>query len=154
MLNDNTMITHALHRCMAQVAERGWQKIYFAIDIHGTILHPTYAAGTLSTEFYPQARAVLQYLSMRKEFCLILYTCSHPDDIRQYLLFFRQEGIHFQYVNENPEVLNGGYGHYERKFYFNVLIEDKAGFDPLNDWSRIADFFQHTPLPPEPGKGH
>ena len=29
---------------------------------------------------------------------------------------------------------------FEKKFYFNILLDDKAGFDPETDWSVIKEY--------------
>ncbi len=113
-----------------------WGFTYWAFDLHSTIIVPNYDNVNIPKEFYPHAKEVLQMLSKRDDMVLIMYTCSHPHEIEQYLELFEENGIHFKYVNENPEVLtdHNGYGYYEKKFYFNVLFEDKAGFDAENDW--------------------
>jgi hypothetical protein len=131
------MITKAIRNCLQQAKLKGWDKTYWAFDIHGTMLQPTFKSGVVSTEFYPYVKEVMQFLSAKKDIVRILYTCSYPHEIEQYLEYFKVNGIHFDYVNENPDVCAGAYGHYERKFYFNVLFEDKAGFDPLTDWKEV-----------------
>jgi hypothetical protein len=142
------MITKAIQRCLQDAKRKGWEKTYWAFDIHGTMLLPTFQSGVLSIEFYPYVKEVLQILTRQKDIIRILYTCSYPDEIAQYLAYFKQYDIQFDYVNENPEVCAGAYGHYERKFYFNVLFEDKAGFDPLTDWEQvlltIKEEFEHN----------
>jgi len=70
-----------------------------------------------------------------------MYTCSHPHEIQQYLDFFEKNNISFKYVNENPEVVDGAYGYYQDKFYFNVLFEDKAGFE-TKEWIDVKDYIQ------------
>ena len=70
---------------------------------------------------------------------MIMYTCSHPHEIEQYLEFFKKHNIDFKFVNENPEVPDAAYGYYQDKFYFNVLFEDKAGFLPDRDWPKVKD---------------
>ncbi|MOA37506.1 hypothetical protein D3C78_1591030 [compost metagenome] len=75
---------------------------------------------------------------------MILYTCSYPHEIEQYLKFFKEQGIHFRFVNQNPEVVNEAYGFYEQKFYFNVLFEDKSGFDPEQDWEKIYTMLKNN----------
>jgi hypothetical protein len=131
------MIIDAINHCLAYAGMKGWRKTYWAIDIHGTILKPTYEKGVLSTEFYPIAKEVLQTLTKDPKVSLILYTCSYPEEISDYLRFFRSHGIRFNYVNENPEINEGAYGYYDRKFYYNVLLDDKAGFDPERDWAGV-----------------
>lgn len=131
------MITRAIKNCLENAKLKGWDKTYWAFDIHGTMLKPTFKTGVVSTEFYPYAKEVMQILSRQKDIVRILYTCSYPDEILQYLKYFESYDIHFNYVNENPDVCAGAYGHYDRKFYFNVLFEDKAGFDPMTDWKEV-----------------
>jgi len=46
-------------------------------------------------------------------------------------------------VNENPEVLNLKYGCYDKKPYFNVVFEDKAGFDPMTDWLLVKGLLEN-----------
>jgi hypothetical protein len=133
------MITRAITNCLQASKERGWEKTYWAFDIHGTMLKPNFKRDEISREFYPFAKEVMQALMQHKNIVKILYTCSYPHEIEQYLEYFAQHGIHFDYVNENPEVANGGYGYYQDKFYFNVLMDDKAGFDGETDWKEIKN---------------
>jgi len=136
------MITRAIENCINNARGKHWEKVYWAFDIHGTILKPTFQKGVLSTEFYPHAEETMRYISQRKNVVRILYTCSYPQEIVEYLKLFEDHKIHFDYVNENPDVCAGAYGHYDRKFYFNVLFEDKAGFDPLSDWKKVLDLLK------------
>ncbi len=131
------MITKAIVNCLNHAKERKWDKTFWAFDIHGTILKPNYRRDSISTEFYPEAKEVMQMLSKRTDIVRILYTCSYPHEIEQYLEYFSKHEIHFHYVNQNPEIANGGYGYYQDKFYFNVLMDDKAGFDGDTDWIEI-----------------
>jgi hypothetical protein len=136
------MITKAIRYCLHQAKLKGWDKTYWAFDIHGTILKPTFQTGVVSTEFYPYAKETMQLLSKKEDIVRLLFTCSYPNEIEQYVQFFKSHDIHFHYVNENPDVCAGAYGHYERKFYFNVLFEDKAGFDPVTDWKEVLELIQ------------
>ncbi|GHN00595.1 hypothetical protein WSM22_20840 [Cytophagales bacterium WSM2-2] len=131
------MITRAIENCLRAVKEKRWTKTYWAFDIHGTILRSNFRRDDIATEFYPGAIEVMQLLSQRKDIVRILYTCSYPNEIEQYLELFRKHDIHFDYVNDNPEVADGGYGYYRDKFYINVLMDDKAGFDGETDWLEI-----------------
>lgn len=131
------MITRAIENCLRAAKEREWSKTYWAFDIHGTILRPNFKRDEISKEFYPGAIEVMQFLSKQKNIVKILYTCSYPNEIEQYLNYFKKHDIHFDYINANPEVADGGYGYYQDKFYFNVLMDDKAGFDDETDWMEI-----------------
>jgi hypothetical protein len=90
------------------------------------------------------AKETLQLISNRKDIVMILYTCSHPHEIEQYLKFFTENGINFKYVNENLDVATdlNGYGNYDKKPYFNVVFEDKAGFDAEVEWAKIHRYFK------------
>jgi hypothetical protein len=136
------MIVRAIENCLKHARERGWKYTYWAFDIHSTILRPNYKANEIAREFYPHAVEVLQHISAQKNLIMILYTCSYPHEIKQYLDHFEKHGIRFDYVNSNPHVSDGSYGYYKEKFYFNVLMDDKAGFDGETDWKAIRDFFE------------
>lgn len=119
--------------------KRGWDKTYWFFDIHGTILKPNYTYGNTPKDFYPYAKETLQFLSKLPDVCMILYTCSHPHEIEEYVKLFEENNIKFEYVNDNPEVVTdiNGYGCYDKKPYVNVLFEDKAGFDPETEWKLV-----------------
>ena len=133
------MIEQAIRNNFVIAKEREWNKTYWVVDIHSTIIKPNYTHGLIPDEWYPLAQDALIKMSNRKDICLILYTCSHPNEIEEYLKVFTNLGINFEYVNENPEVKNKGYGCYDKKFYMNVLFEDKAGFDATTDWKYVID---------------
>lgn len=131
------MITYAIKKSVETAKRKGWDKTYWAFDLHETIILPNWKEGEIPTEFYEHALDVLRTISNRKDIVMIMYTCSHPPEIAKYLKLFEENGVHFDYVNENPEVLTVKYGCYDKKPYFNVLFEDKAGFNPLEDWLKV-----------------
>ncbi|MBL3656425.1 hypothetical protein [Fulvivirga sediminis] len=131
------MITKAIKNAFVHAERKGWDRTYWAFDIHDTIIKPNWSAEEIPTEFYPLAKETLQIITKRKDVVSILYTCSHPHELENYLRFFEENDIFFDYINENPEVRSESYGYYENKPYFNVLFEDKAGFDPLEDWKEV-----------------
>ena len=48
--------------------------------------------------------------------------------------------IKFDYLNENPECLTESHqGDYSKKFYFNLLLDDRAGFDYTTDWNILVE---------------
>lgn len=121
--------------------KRGWDRVFYAFDIHGTILRPNYTYGNTPDDFYPMAKETLQFISKLPDVVMFLYTCSHPHEIEEYLVLFKKFDINFKYVNENPEVKTEkeGYGNYDKKPYMNVLFEDKAGFNPETEWQEVWD---------------
>ena len=115
--------------------DRNWEHFYLFVDIHATILYPDY--GGLSKKYYPYAKEMLKKLSKDKRIKLALYTCSYPNEIKEYIEFFEKDGIHFEYINKNPDVPNTRGGYFEDKPYMNILLDDKAGFVAEWDWYMI-----------------
>lgn len=131
------MIEKSIENCLQKAKEKGWDKTFWAFDLHGTIMKPNFRRDVISTEFYPEAKETMQLISKRKDIVRILFTCSYPHEIKEYIELFNKNNIYFDYVNQNPEIPDGNYGHYKEKFYFNVLFDDKAGFDGNADWPSI-----------------
>jgi len=140
------MIIDAVKNSEKIMFERGWDRVYYFIDLHSTVIKPNYKVGDIPTEFYPYAKEVLQHLTLNTSIVLIMYTCSHPEEILQYVEFFKKHGITFNYINENPEVETkiGSYGCYDKKPYMNVLMDDKAGFNPETEWLDLINHFNIT----------
>ena len=122
---------------------KNWDCIYILVDMHGTIFEPSYL-NKENYKYYPYAKEVLQLLSLYTDTKLILWTSTRPIDTVEYQKVFMNDDIYFDYVNENPEVerqptdpesldLN-------QKFYFNIGIDDKFGFEPETDWKLIYDY--------------
>lgn len=133
------MIKRLITKSYEKMAGRGWDKIYWAVDIHDTIITGNHDHENLPKVFLPFAREALQMLSARKDCVLILYTCGHSWDIHTYLDLFKENGIDFKYVNSNPEVEDTKYACFRDKFYTNIYLDDKAGFDPECHWEDILE---------------
>ena len=132
-------VIRAIKQSFLDKERKGFDHLYYFFDFHGTILKPNYKAGDIPKEFYPYAKETLRFLSGLSDVVMCVYTCSHPHEIEEYLELFKNEGIYFKYVNENPEIKTdlNGYGCYDKKPYMNVLFEDKAGFDPETEWEDV-----------------
>lgn len=143
------MIEKVLEKQYENAIKKGWDKLYIAIDVHDVIVYGNYDKDVLPKEFCPGAKETLKMLSKREDIVLILFTCSWPDEIKKYLEYFEKNDIKFKYVGENPEVENGDLGCYNNKFYFNILLEDKAGFDCERDWQIVENFFERRPVLPK-----
>ena len=144
------MIENSIEFAYKRMKEKNWEKIYVLIDIHNTIFRPSYSRNE-TYQWFNGAKEALQYLTENNKTCLILWTSSHDDSINEYIKVFEENGIHFDYVNENPEVRNDEIGNFDKKLYFNVGIDDKFGFDADNgDWITILK--KITTLFPMKGK--
>jgi len=113
--------------------------MYWLIDLHDVIIPGTYTRNNEGRQLYPMAKDVLAWLTRRNNMCIILWTSSHNDSISDICLWLKAHGIEFNYVNQNPEVKPNGLIDTSAKPYFDVLLDDKAGFDGMSDWKSIKD---------------
>lgn len=132
------MNTCNIRRTFAQKKERGWDTIYVLLDVHGTILHSTYAEGNKLEFISPACVPVLQWFTKRKDIKIILWTSSYPDEIAKVIDWLKTYDIEIDFVNRNPECKNTKYADFATKPYFNIIIDDKAGMTPDVDWLFIA----------------
>jgi nicotinamide mononucleotide adenylyltransferase len=139
-------IIKAIRKEYEKAKQRGWDSWFYVVDIHETVLKPNYTTiGDIPRTMYKDAPECLQKMSNRKDLKLILGTSSKKEDIDKYQEFFKANGINFPYVNENPEYKSAGHADFTQKFYFSVMLEDKAGFDPEIDWKVISEFLDTLP---------
>lgn len=116
--------------------ERKYELIYIVVDVHNTILKPSFDKEE-TFEYFDCAKEVLQKLSKIPYVKLIMWTGCYPDKLEMYRKHFKENGIHFDYVNENPECKNSSYACLDKKFYFDLGFDDRFGFDPTSDWAMI-----------------
>lgn len=129
------MIEKSIFRAFQEKYKRDWDKLYFAIDLHGTIIHRYKGDDILP---YDWAEETLYYLSKKEDIVLILFTSSYPQSIMPFNMWCKDNDIKFKYLNRNPECPNNKTGDFTHKFYFNVLIDGRAGFDPDDGgWNKI-----------------
>lgn len=139
------MIIKAIERAYAVMRERNWDTVYWAIDLHGVCFPSTYEQGGYKF-VNADAKEALQRISARPESRIILWSSCHPNEQADIMAFFAEEGVAVSYFNENPEVSNTRTGDFTKKFYFSVLLDDKAGFDPAVDWAHVAAFMDKLPV--------
>ena len=124
-----------IKRAFKTARDRNWDKVYWLIDVHGTICKSDYANDKgIQREFFPGAKETLQELTRRADCCLILWTCSWQDDINDILSWLKNNGINMDHVNVNPEVESNKLSNFQAKIYCNVILDDKAGFEGETDW--------------------
>lgn len=130
-----------LDKLLKMKEEKGWDYLYFMVDIHNTVIKPTYDK---SNEFvyFPYAKEVLQILSNRSDVKLIMWTSTYPEVIEQYRNVFKASGIEFDYVNENPEMDDDYIRCFIEKFYYDIGFDDKFGFDAETDWKEIYGYIK------------
>ena len=138
-------IIRAFESAINRSHQKNWDFIYILVDIHGTVFIPSYLSKE-NYEFYPYAKEVLKLLTKAPNTKLILWTSTRPIDTIEYQKVFIDNNIYFDYVNENPEVERQETDpislDLSQKFYFNIGIDDKFGFEPETDWKIIYDYIK------------
>lgn len=132
-------ITKPFEIAFKQKQEKNWDRIYVAVDIHGTIFKPSYSIDE-HYEFYPVAEEALRVLSARSDVSVIVWSSSHEDMLAKYVDKLEKAGIKIAYMNENPEVEDTDLASFKKKFYFNVGIDNNFGFEPETDWQVLLDY--------------
>lgn len=133
------MIKKVFDRACKRAQEKNWDCIYVAVDWHDTMCKSTYGSAA-SLEFYDKCLTALYKMSKNPHIRLILYTSSYNAAVMELFKELDDMGIYFYYCNTNPEISNTEYGDFSEKFYYDVLLDDKAGFDPLIDWQEIIEY--------------
>lgn len=134
-------ISRAIERAYSTAIERNWETIFWCVDLHGTVLKANYSND--SFEFYNEAVANhLREISQYPETKIILWSSIYEEDLSEVLELFETNGITVDYVNGNPEVPNTKTGNFEDKFYFSILVDDKAGFHPT-EWEECVTTTRH-----------
>jgi hypothetical protein len=122
-----------------KMKERKWDKIYVLVDIHDTILEACYH-NKEEHKWFPYAKEALEIMSHAQNISLILWSSTHPSVLEEYVAFFKENGIKFNFVNKNTDEANTSLSCFDDKTYFNVGIDDKFGFEAEKDWKEIYDY--------------
>ena len=120
--------------------KRNWDYLYIAVDWHDTIVPSTYSNDYAGFAYYKDCIEALQLMSRRQDIKLILFTSSYSKYCDMLLNDLAVQFVHFNFVNCNPDVPNTETGDFSKKFYYNVMLDDKAGFQPEIDWTEIKEF--------------
>ena len=134
-------ITQLFDEALEKKRERKWECIYVMVDLHGVILPSSYHLKNDLVFTNDYAKIALQTLTVVDDVKLILWTSSYPKEIDEVLAWLDKQKIYFDYVNRNPLEKNTKYADFTEKPYFNVLLDDKAGFDPSVDWEELVLYF-------------
>jgi len=122
-----------IERAFKQKKERKWNRIYVSIDAHGTLIKPYHD----HIEFYPYVVEMMRWFNNRPDLSTILWTSSFGRDIESIVAEAEKAGFQFNYINSNPAEGNTDKACFDQKFYFNILLDDKAVFEPETDWELI-----------------
>lgn len=136
-----TPITDFIHHQMKMCRMIGYPCCYIAVDLHGTIFAPHKGKKNKDIlKYIPFAKEALQQLSKNEDIKIILFSSTYEENSQKYIDKLASDGIKIAYFNENPEVESNEYADFSKKFYFDVLIDDKCGFRE-EDWQEIYQYF-------------
>lgn len=135
-------IIKAIEKAYILNKQRNWQTIYWAVDLHGVCLNSNYENGNY-TLINDSVIEGLKAIQEQPESKIILWSSCHLHEQQAIIDFFKSKGIHIDYFNKNPLVPSTKTGDFSVKFYFSILIDDKAGFDPETDWTAIKNYLDN-----------
>lgn len=126
-----------IERAFNDKKRRNWEKLFVCVDVHDVILEGKYNLMNEGASYMPNSLKVLWNWSQRSDISLILWSSSHITPTAKVLDDLAKHGVYFDYVNSNPECQNTTLCDFSKKFYFNILLDDKAGFEGATDWFLI-----------------
>jgi hypothetical protein len=94
------MIFDTIIKTFEEKNKRNWTTLYFAIDLHGTIINKYKGDEIEPIEF---ATEVLTELSSTPDIVLILFTSTYLEQLTHFYKWCSENNINFKYLNENPE---------------------------------------------------
>ncbi len=118
---------------------KGWPKLYICVDMHETVVTPTYTRLNEGAVLYPGAAEVLQRWTQQPHICLIMWSPLYDDARASLEAIMAANDIKFDYFNSNPENPSGDLCCFDKKWYFDIVLEDKGGFEADVDWFRIKE---------------
>lgn len=132
------MILRAVKLAYEKHSEK-YPHIFWKIDLHGVCLRSSYKSGEyewINNDVVPALKEIMSCPHSK----IILWSSCYEHEQQKIIDFFNNSGIRVDFFNENPMFANTEYGCFDQKFYFSILVDDKAGFDPDTEWKLIHDF--------------
>lgn len=130
-------------------SKRRWDKVIVAVDLHDTVMNSEkYNAAIKNSQtvrhaskwaVYQQAILPLQMLTKRTDVKLVWYTGTDEKTLEIITsMLFAEYSIKFEGIagGDEFELVHEGQS-FENKPCFDILLEDKAGFDPEEDWKEV-----------------
>lgn len=123
-----------------------WDQVIIAVDLHDTVMKSDKynqliklnrtEAGAAKVALFQEAILPLKHMTARKDICLVWYTGTNQDTLGKISLMLKEEyGIVFDNRAENLNFSSVHPGQsFEGKPCFDILLDDKAGFQHEYDW--------------------
>lgn len=132
------MITNAIKRAYDLRGQK-YPLIFWKIDLHGVCFQSNYVSNEYNWVNDACLKALMEITNCPHS-KIILWSSCYDAEQKNIINFFNKHGIRVDFFNENPLFANTDYGCFDKKFYFSILIDDKAGFDPHIHWEEIYHY--------------
>lgn len=115
-----------------------------AVDLHGTIVDSKTFNETqgkfvekIEASLYPFAIKALQAMSAHESIVMYIYSGTKKRKLKKLVKFLSSKyGITI--ATRYHPTTNHASQSFKNKPYFNILLDDRAGFDPKLDWNEIC----------------
>lgn len=134
-------IINTVKKAFSLVSEK-YPLVYWNIDLHGVCFQSNYTNSEylwINEDCVKCLKAITDNPISR----LILWSSCHEHEQIKIKEFMSSYGIRVDFFNENPLVENTSYADFSKKYYFSILLDDKAGFEPEKDWYDIYMFVEN-----------
>ena len=133
MENDNRSVKLDLIRCIA---------VFEVISVH-FFLNNGFYNQTICKSLFSQVCFRTLFMTCVPLFMILTGYLMNKKELYSVLSFFNSHGLGFNFWNCNPNIKSTKTGCFDYKFYFSVLLNDKAGFDPDTDWKLIYEYLKN-----------
>lgn len=131
-------IINTVKKAYSLISEK-YPLVYWNVDLHGVCFKSNYE----NSEYLwinDECIKCLQAITSNPINKLILWSSCHKDEQLKIIQFMKSYNINVDFFNENPLTSNTIYADFSQKYYFSILLDDKAGFEPYIDWEDILSF--------------
>lgn len=136
-------IIKAIETAYRKKSERNYKFLYWCIDLHGVILEGKYNLNNDGAKPYPYALKTLKLISNNPSNKIILWTSSYVLPTAAILTWLNENNIKIHFINENPDYTLTELCDFTKKFFFDILFDDKAGFEGEKDWEPVYNYLKY-----------
>lgn len=83
------------------------------------------------------AKECLKFINSLPESKIIMWDSLHLEELLLIKNFLKEEGINIYEINSNRDINSNENCCFNQKFYFSILLDIGAGFNPDTDWKII-----------------
>ena len=130
-----------IKRSYARYKAKGYKYWYWAVDVHDVIFKGDYKVES-ALNWVTNAKRALKIINNIPDIKVILYTSTRQDQTQKLIDKIKNEtGLEVYAVNKNPDFDTDPQGlcEFNGKFCFDLMLDDKAGFDYSNGWEEVID---------------